>query len=184
MAGIGHNRGPDLDPGTGWRRHCWQRARADLLPVLPIEVIRSRVRRAGELGLDYRTYASIRAASGHDVIAFLFSSNALAALPGRDIPEGHRARLAAIAGAGRVGLARPPFTPDALAAAAGPVLDRTGPAPRAFAGWSETRAAIRAAHAGWPADGVVLVGAGPDEPDWAEAGRLAWFLPAARLFAA
>ena len=63
MSGIGHNGGPALAPAPGWQRHCWRRARADLLPVLPVEVIRNRVRRAAELGIDYRAYASIRAAS-------------------------------------------------------------------------------------------------------------------------
>lgn len=185
MGEIGHNRGPSLDGGTSWRRHCWTRARADLLPVLPIEVIRTRVRRAAELGLDYRTYASIRAASGHDVIAFLFSSNAIAALPAATIPEARRARLQAIHGAARVGLARPPFfSPEHLAALAGPGLDSAHPAPRPWAGWAEARAALRAAHAGLPAAGVVLVGAGPDEPGWVDTARLAWFLPADRVFAA
>lgn len=32
MAGIGHNRGPDL-AGTSWRSHCWRQARRSLLPV-------------------------------------------------------------------------------------------------------------------------------------------------------
>jgi hypothetical protein len=184
MGGIGHNSGPTLDDGTSWRRHCWQAARAALLPVLPIEVVRTRVRRAAELGLEYRTYASIRAASGHDVIAFLFSSNALKPLTAAAIPPERAARLAALAGAGRAGLARAPLGPDALAALAGPVLDRAHPAPRPFAPWAEARAALAVAHAGWPRDGVVLVGAGPDEPDWAQAARLAWFLPADRFFAA
>ena len=69
MNRIGHNNGPTMEPGESWRRHAWGRARARLLPVLPIEVVRLRVKRAAEIGLDYRTYASIRAASGHDVIA-------------------------------------------------------------------------------------------------------------------
>ena len=43
MTGIGHNGGPTLEPGFGWRRHCWTAARAGLLPTLPIEVVRLRV---------------------------------------------------------------------------------------------------------------------------------------------
>lgn len=74
-AAIGHNGGPDLT-GLGWRTHCWRQARETLLPTLPIEVVRLRVRRAAELGLDYKTYAGIRASTGHDLVAFLFSSNA------------------------------------------------------------------------------------------------------------
>lgn len=182
--GIGHNNGPTIEGGTRWRTECWRQARAALLPVLPIEVIRTRVRRAGELGLDYRTYASIRAASGHDVIAFLFSSNALAALPHSALPPARLAQLTAIRGAGRVGLARWPFTVAGLSQAAGPALDRTAPAPPPQARWAEARAALAAAHGGWPAQGVVLIGAGPDEPDWAPAAGLASFLPAERFFAA
>ncbi|TMV67455.1 hypothetical protein FGG78_32035, partial [Thioclava sp. BHET1] len=64
--GPGHNGGPTMEPGFGWRKHCWSKARQDLLPHLPIEILRNRVRRAKELGLEYRTYASVRAATGHD----------------------------------------------------------------------------------------------------------------------
>jgi hypothetical protein len=185
MSGIGHNQGPSLDTGTAWRRHCWTRARAALLPVLPVEVVRLRVRRAQRLGLDYRTYAGIRAASGHDVIAFLFSSNALGLIPATaPVPEGVRARLGGIEGAARLGLARTPLTPVALLSLTAGTLDAAAPAPRPFASWAEARATLRAAHVGLPSDGVVLVGAGPDEPGWAEAARLGWFLPAERFFAA
>jgi hypothetical protein len=182
---IGHNNGPSFDRGTSWRKHCWSRARASLLPVLPIEVVRTRVRRAQALGLDYKTYAGIRAASGHDVIAFLFSSNALHLMhPAQALPQAAFMKLSAIGGAGRVGLARAPISPDDLLIQARGVLDRTVPAPRPWARWAEARATLKAAHHGWPADGVVLVGAGPDEPAWAEAARLAAFLPAARFFVA
>jgi hypothetical protein len=183
MAGLGHNNGPSLDEGTSWRAHCWRTARAALLPHLPIEVVRTRVRRAQELGLDYRTYAGIRATTGRDVIAFLFSSNALIPLRGTDLPEGQRAKLQCLTGAARVGLARAPLTPERLIAVAGPALDRTTPAPGPWAPFAAMRAAVAAAHTGWPADAVVLVGDGPDEPDWAAAGRLAAYLPAARYFA-
>jgi hypothetical protein len=189
MTLIGHNNGPAMDSGTSWRRHCWQRARSALLPVLPVEVLRLRVRRAQRLGLDYRTYAGIRAASGHDVIGFLFSSNALRVMrPLQDLPGPEHAKLVALADVGRVGLAREPVSPDDLLARARGALDRAAPAPHAWASWSEARATIRAAlmaaDRGWPADCVVLVGAGPDEPGWAEAARLAAFVPAARFFVA
>jgi hypothetical protein len=183
MAGPGHNNGPSMDEGKSWREHCWRTARAALLPHLPIEVVRIRLRRAQELGLDYRTYAGIRATTGRDVIAFLFSSNALVPLRGADLPEGHRARLAALTGADRVGLARPPLSPERLAALAGAALDRAAPAPGPWAPFAAMRAALDLARGGLPADGVVLVGDGPDEPDWAAAGRLAAFLPAGRYFA-
>ena len=37
---VGHNGGPAMDAGAAWRRHCWRVARAELLPHLPIAVIR------------------------------------------------------------------------------------------------------------------------------------------------
>ena len=77
--GIGHNGGPTTEGGRTWRQHCWKKARAELVPHLPIEIVRQRVARAKELGLPYKTYASVRASTGRDVIGFLFSSNALRA---------------------------------------------------------------------------------------------------------
>ena len=70
MAGIGHNRGPGQ--ASGFRAHCWRLARRELLGErLPVEVVRMRVRRAHELGLDYKTYAGVRATTGRDLVAFL-----------------------------------------------------------------------------------------------------------------
>lgn len=184
--GIGHNNGPAMDAGLSWRRHAWARARADLLPTLPIEVLRTRVRRAADLGLDYRTYASVRAATGRDVIGFLFSSNALRVLRAGDpLPAGRANRLTSIL-AGRVGLANPPLAPAALAAACGQALHRVHAAPAPLAPWAAARTAIDAARqdAGWPADAVILVGAHDLERDWCAAGRLAAFVPAERYFTA
>lgn len=44
---------------------------------LPIEVVRLQVNRAKALGLDYRAYAGVRATTGRDLVAFLYSSNGL-----------------------------------------------------------------------------------------------------------
>ena len=75
--GIGHNSGQDAAGYTG-RLHQWRAARRALLGnALPVEVVRLRVRRAAALGLDYGTYASVRAGTGRDIAALLFSSNAL-----------------------------------------------------------------------------------------------------------
>jgi len=73
MSTLGHNRGPTMEKGGAWRRFAWTRARADLMPTLPIEVARRRVRRARELGIDYKSYAGIRAATGRDIVALIFS---------------------------------------------------------------------------------------------------------------
>lgn len=187
MTGIGHNQGPSMEPGLSWRRHAWGKARARLLPVLPIEVLRTRVRRAAQIGLDYRTYASIRASTGHDVIGFLFSTNALRMLaPRPDLPGDRRAALQAISGAGRVALARAPLTVAGVLEAAGGALDAAHPAPRPFAPWAETRLQVLQALSGphWQADRVVMVGDMTDEEGWAQAAKLAWYLPADRYFAA
>jgi hypothetical protein len=185
MSGPGHNGGPTIEPGAAWRRACWTRARADLLPHLPLEVLRLRVRRAAELGLDYRTYASVRAASGHDVVAFLYSSNALRVRPPAPaLPADRAARLAAIAGAARLGLAVAPLRPQDLARAAGPALEAAHPAPAAFAPFAAVRAALRAALGAVPGDRVILVGDTAAEREWCAAGRLAFYLPAERAFPA
>jgi hypothetical protein len=185
MAGLGpgHNGGPSLDPGGAWRLHCWRKARADLLPHLPLEVLRGRVRRAAELGLDYRTYASVRAATGHDVVAFLFSSNALRVLqPGAALPPDRHDRLIQIAGCTRIGLAAARLTPADLAAAAGPALDATHPAPPPLGRFPEIATALRAAAGRIPRDRILLVGDTALERDWCAAGRLAFYLPADRYF--
>ncbi|MCE6960237.1 hypothetical protein LAZ40_14510 [Cereibacter sphaeroides] len=181
--GRGHNRGPALEPGRGWRLHCWTKARADLLPTLPIEILRNRVRRAAELGLDYRTYASVRASTGHDVVAFLFSSNALRVFPGQGLPADRAARLERLA-AGRIGLAQGRLLPDALLAAAGGLLEGAHPAPPPFAGWSEQRRRLRTALGRIPSDQVILVGDAAGEREWAEAARLAGYIAADRYMPA
>ena len=162
MTHIGHNGGPELE-GTSWRRHAWARARAELLPTLPIEVVRLRVRRAKALGLPYRTYAGIRAASGHDLVGFLFSENALRLI--------ERERLEAMA-ALRHGLVRRGDWPG---------LHAQFPAPGPHAVWREARRLVRAATAGRPADRFLVLGAAPWERGWAEAAACAGYLDAASL---
>lgn len=189
MSGIGHNNGPAMDRGVSYRRHIWSRARASLIGArMPIEVLRLRVARAKALGLPYKTYASIRAASGHDVVAFLFSGNALGLTPSRAVmPNPEAARLRALAGtAARVAAVYAPAHPQAVAAAHTDVLEAATPAPAFTAGWAETRARIGAAvrAAGVCADGVVLVPATAVERDWALAGKLGGIVPASVFFAA
>jgi hypothetical protein len=177
---IGHNRGPAMDEGLAWRTHCWRAARERLLPTLPIEVLRTRVRRAQELGLEYKTYASVRAASGHDVVAFLFSSNALRARPA--LPEDRLAKLTALVDCGRVALVTAPLTPDALLQAS-TVIEAAYPAPDWLASFGDKRRMIRAALT-VPGDRVVLIGDHGLEAEWCAAGRLAGYVSASRYFAA
>lgn len=181
--GIGHNKGPSLEGGGGWKTHCWRAARAALLPTLPVEVVRLRVKRARELGLPYKTYAGIRAQTGHDVVAFLFSSNALrvtALCP--MIPALEAAKLAGLVEVSRVGLATAPLSVTALGL--NPVLDGVQSAPYALARPRQVAAALRTGMGNHPADRVVLVGHGALERDWCAHGRLAAFVPADHYFSA
>lgn len=181
-AGIGHNGGPEMT-GLAWRSHCWRAARARLLPTLPVEVVRLRVRRAAELGLDYKTYAGIRASTGHDLVAFLFSSNALRVLrQGQEIDPARAAKLAGLRDA-RIGLAASPLSPEMLALAA-PVLTATHPAPRHLGSHAEARQRLRAALGKLPGDTVLLIGDHALEAEWSLAGRLAGYLPSERYFGA
>ena len=179
---IGHNGGPTMEGGTAWRTHCWRAARARLLPTLPVEVVRLRVRRAAELGLDYKTYAGVRATTGRDLVAFLFSSNALG-LSARDpVPDPARvAKLAGLAACGRIALVHPPLEPVAVAMMM-PVLDEIYAAPHLLASDRDIRVRLRQALGRLPADSVLLVGDHGLERVWCAAARLAGYLPAERFF--
>jgi hypothetical protein len=188
VSGIGHNGGPSLEPGFRGRRMAWGRARAALLGnSMPLEVVRRRVARARELGLDYTTYASIRAASGHDVLAFLFSGNALALTPRRLRIEGaEAARLAGLSGAaGRLAAVYAPAAPGAVLDANPGLLDHAAPAPGFDAGWSATRGRLLEAlrQGNLPADRVVLVSATAVEREWCAAAKLGGLVEAERFFA-
>jgi hypothetical protein len=190
LPGIGHNQGPPLEPGRSWRAHAWRTARRELLPRLPLEVIRRRVGRARQLGLAYPQYASILLGTGRDITAFLFTDGGLELRLERALalPRRIEERLAGLercdrlmmveggADLARLGRAlekrRIPF----LALASSPARD---------AAWSEGRAAIRAVLdvGRLPGDAVVMVGTSPEERAWADAARLASFLPAGSYFA-
>ncbi len=179
MSGIGHNRGPSL-AGAGWRRHAWTVARRELLPHMPLNVVRRRVARARALGLDYSTYATVRATTGCDIVGFLFSSNALRLIRVADVlPADRAARLARVERAAQVALMAPH-----LPLAAPAPLDHAarGPAPQAT--WRDQRLAARAAIAplGLSADTVLLIGDAPWEAGWCTAAGLAGYLPEWRYF--
>jgi len=183
MGLIGHNRGPSLEPGHAFRRLAWSKARAALMPNLPVEVVRLRVRRAAELGLDYGTYAGIRATTGQDVIAVLFSTNVLRML--RE-GQGDAARVETLADvkAGRSLAVAPPMAVmpvTARLAAQGLPLDRALPAPGLLP-WTQLRGHIDALRAGWPADRVLLISETMAEREWVDAGRLAGHIQAEKYF--
>ena len=179
-SGIGHNRGPAMDAGVSWRRHCWSKARAALLPTLPLEVVRLRVKRAEALGLAYRDYATVRATTGRDVVALLFSSDALRIRRSpTEMPSAHADKLAAIEACARLLAAHAPLDPAALAQAL-PVFDAVTRAPST---WARAPFADFPALDRLPRDAVLLVGDGPHERPWVAAARLAGYVPAERYFA-
>jgi len=188
MSTIGHNGGPTMEPGYGFRKLAWTKARRELLPSLPLEVVRIRVARAKRLGLPYKTYATIRATSGQDIVAFLFSGNALELRVGQaELPAPVAARLAALEGAaGRIAAVYAPTRPEAVLDAQPQLFEAAGTAPGFTASWRETRDALRGALAArrLPADAVVLVAATSVERGWTSAAGLGGVIDRDVLFAA
>ncbi len=188
MSVLGHNGGPTMEPGFGFRKHAWGKARKSLMKTLPIEILRVRVARAKRLGIEYKTYASIRAASGHDVVAFLFSGNALELRRARAaIPDAKAARLIDLDGAvTRVGAIYAATNASAVQAANPNCLDVFAAAPGFNESWSASRAKLTAIlrEHNLPKDGVVLVPATSVEQEWCLAGKLAGSIPAERFFQA
>lgn len=187
MSGIGHNKGPTLDAGYSWRKHSWSKARADLLPKLPIEILRRRVKRAQELGLPYKTYASVRASTGRDVVGFLFSNNALRVLRAHDrIAPRHADKLRSLVSVEKLALSHATVSVENLMARAGEagVALRVSEAPRFNAPWQSIRSAVSVPlrDAGLPGDGVLVVGDTTHERLWCDAGRLAGFLSSDTYF--
>ncbi len=179
--GPGHNNGPTMEPGATWRKTAWARARADLLPVLPIEVVRLRVKRARELGLPYKTYASVRASTGHDLIGFLFSSNALGMVQVARLDPAREIKLEGV-DARRVALVHRPFDPATIAAI--PQIDSAHTAPRFSQSWAAMRDSLRDVIRAerQPADRFLLIGETAFERDWAGAVGAAGYLPGADYF--
>ncbi|MEP5762825.1 MAG: hypothetical protein ABJ327_26595 [Litoreibacter sp.] len=180
MSDIGHNNGPAMDAGFAFRKHAWTKARAQLIPTLPIEILRNRVTRAKELGLPYKTYASVRASTGRDVVGFLFSNNALRVFRANaEIPKLRADKLAKVVAA-KTGLAHAPLTLDHLN------LTANGQAPHFNAAWSDIRRLVQAPlhQSKLPFDGVLVVGDTTLEREWSDAGRLAGYLTAEQFFSA
>ncbi len=177
---FGHNRGPALDPGRGWRRYAWARAKAEGLPKAPIEVVRRHVARAKALGLTYPAYAAIRLGTGRDVAALLFTGGALLSTPA----VVRAARLAALAEAERLLLAGRGAALRAPAEALGLRFAAAGPGPDPEPSDRARRGAIRRVLdlPRLPSDAVVLVAPDPRQKAGAEAARLAGFVPASHYF--
>lgn len=181
QAGIGHNQGPPW--GGGWRVHCWRKARARLMPPAPLEVVRRRVRRAAELGLSYPDYASIVLVTGRDLGAWLLTNSALDDGWGDVRTDvGQRAKasircdlliLTRAGGPGHETIRRAlELGPDRLAEVGDGSL-RAG---------REAIAGLLKPHRLPPA-AVAMIGTDGLERGWADAARLARFLPVERWVA-
>lgn len=184
MSMIGHNRGPSMEAGEGFRRLSWSKARAELMPKLPLEIVRLRVARAKRLGLPYKTYASIRAASGRDVVAFLFSGNALELRPQRImIPDELAERLEGLP-ADRLGAIYAPLVPDDVRTANPNLIDGAGRAPAFTSRWRDARTGLRqiARSHTVPLDGVVVVAATEIEREWSDIAGFAGAVRASTFF--
>ena len=189
--GPGHNRGPALEPGAGFRRYAWKRARRDLLRnKVPIEIVRLRVRRARELGLSYPQYASVLMGSGRDITAFLFTVDGLSLRLRRELemPPQVRDKLR---GFGKCALSS--FAPSGedpedfrleLQEVAGVAFATAAPTPEEQHGWDRVRQAVRCAldPLSLPGNAVVMIGVSGEQERWAAAGKLAKFLPAEAYF--
>lgn len=176
--GIGHNSGQDAQGYTG-RLLQWRRARKALLGnAIPVEVVRLRVRRAAALGLDYGTYASVRAGTGRDIAALLFSSNALGMIRRAEMEAARAAKVAAVA-AGRGALIHAPLSPEPMAP-----LDWAHAAPSFVASWSAMRATLRDVLRAQrlPADSVLIVGETAFERSWCAALRAGGYVSGERYF--
>lgn len=181
MAGIGHNSGRVDEGGKSWRTHAWAKARRDLMPRLPIEVVRRRVVRARELGLPYKTYAGLRAASGDDLIGFMFSSNALDVLKHADaVPAAKAEKIHALRDARALGLAHAPVAPAQLT----PPLEAAVTAPEPLAPWTQTRDTLRDIFRSLtaPANRMVLIYDTALEREWAQCARMAGAVRAGPYF--
>lgn len=186
-AGIGHNQGPAMDRGLTYRTFQWKRARAAAMPkTMPLMVVRMHVARAHQLGLDYPTYAAVRKASGRDIMGLLFSSNALRVVRAErpKVPLDRGEILNAVERAARLALVHRPLSPRSFAAA-NPVFDAVGQAPRFTDSWGAMREHLGTfvLDRGLARDQVLVIGDTAMERDWSAAGRAAGYLEAARYFA-
>ncbi|WP_415401888.1 hypothetical protein [Tateyamaria sp. SN3-11] len=176
-----------MDFGHRWRTHQWRRAQKEMMPnTIPLMVVRMRVRRAAELGMDYKTYATARQAAGRDILGLLFSSNALRIIGGDAAMAQDRARaLAAVRNAGRLALVHRPHQPEGVQDA-NPMLDAAALAPDITTSWSDMRERVAGfvRERGFVGDQVVVIGDTTLEAEWAPAMRAASYLSADRYFPA
>lgn len=188
---LGHNQGPSLDSGQGFRRFAWKKARADLLGnKVPLQIVRMRVRRAQELGLSYPQYASVLMGTGRDITAFLFTVDGLQLRLRRELemPGRVKDKLQGLTNTDLLSFAPSGENPQEfrmeLSDVAGVPFVQTAAEPTPSANWGEAKAAIRAVldPIKLPGGAVIMVGDKTAQAEWATAGRLARFLQSHEYF--
>lgn len=153
--------------------------------TIPLMVVRMRVARARALGLDYKAYAAIRQATGRDILALLFSSNALRVVRADtpQIPLREADVLSCVTGAQKLALVHRPLAAEAVGRA-NPVLDSTQAAPLFTDSWGQMRDHLAGVLHGRKlvGDQVLIVGDTGFERDWTAAAKAAGYVEAARYF--
>ncbi|WP_146344044.1 hypothetical protein [Falsiphaeobacter marinintestinus] len=187
MSGIGHNNGPSMEPGQRLRAYQWRQAQKALMPnTIPLMIVRMRMKRATELGMDYKTYAKVRQASGQDILGLLFSSNALEIIGnGAKMPDARDLALKAVKRARKLTLVHRPNTPGAVLRE-NEVLDAAEAAPRFTDSWSQMRDRVSGFIRSQSLTGnqILVIGDAPLESDWMVAGRAGGYLSAQDYFGA
>jgi len=131
--------------------------------------------RAKELGMDYKTYAKVRQASGQDILALLFSSNALRIIGhGAKMPDAEDAVLNSVRNARKLSLVYPPNTPQSVLRE-NRNLNAADIAPNFTDSWSNMRQKVsRLIHEqSLPSGAVLVIGDAPLEQEWPTAAKAA-----------
>ena len=174
---------PKRDCGASARELC-DRARQEYEAGRPAAAL-PLLRRAAELGMSYAAYAKCRQATGHDILALLFSSNALRVIgPGAEMPDAEARALEQVRAAKKLTLVHRPAEPGAVLQA-NPVLDAAGAAPRFTESWSQMRDRVQGfiREQGMPARQVLIIGDAPLEEDWSTAAQACGYLRSSEYFA-
>lgn len=154
--------------------------------TIPLSIVRMRMARAKELGMDYKTYAKVRQASGQDILALMFSSNALRIIgQGAKMPEARDAALDTIRNAKKLSLIHPPNTPKSVLEN-NKVLDAADIAPLFNDSWSMMRSKVKhlIQEQKLPGGAVLIIGDAPLENEWSTAGKAAGYLTSVEYFQA
>ena len=140
--------------------------------------------RAKELGMDYKTYAKVRQTSGQDILALMFSSNALRIIgQGAKMPQAEDAALQAVRNAKKLSLVHPPNTPRSVMKA-NETLDAADIAPFFNDDWASMRQKVTRLikQERLPGSSVLVIGDAPLENEWCAAAKAAGYLTSSEYF--